>query len=171
MYFGAAAFGGAFNHAANNDFIGAGAINWCGQQYNLLLALAALLVRGLMWQPYKTTAQVCANGHRASLSKISLISKILYRFTRPCNYAAYTQHIISQIYRFPAHLQTTKSITYNFHSDKGSCLNLLAIRSYIFIQHLYFLHFSTIHNLIFVLLVFISVSYLYCFFNTTKMKP
>ncbi len=36
---------------------------------------------------------------------------------------------MSQTYRFPAHLQTTKNITYNFHSHKGSCLNLLAICS------------------------------------------
>ena len=36
---------------------------------------------------------------------------------------------MSQTYRFPAHLQTTKNITHNFHSHKGSCLNLLVICS------------------------------------------
>ena len=37
---------------------------------------------------------------------------------------------MSQTYRFPAHLQTTKFITYNVPSHKGFCLNLLAICSF-----------------------------------------
>lgn len=40
--------------------------------------------------------------------------------------------IISQTYRFPAHVQNTSNITKDFHSHKGFCLNPLAIAHLLF---------------------------------------
>ena len=112
----AAAFSGASDHAAGKGVSssGAGAIKWCCCQ--------CISATGAYIQQCKTTH---ANG-ASELNVIVSFNSLSFYHTWLLR-SIYSR--ISQTYRFTAHLQTTKFITYWVPSHKGLCLNLLAICS------------------------------------------